>query len=143
MSEAADEQAIRELIAATNAAMSSGQPGTDRFFVHPDISIAGSGQGELVSGPETAARLAEAVTRLGYRWSPETVTLWVRGDFAWAQILGSATVDRDGSTRSCRTGRPASSAAKAASGRGDIGVVPNRRRSRVSRPARGVRAHRF
>jgi hypothetical protein len=96
MSEAADEQAIRELIAATNAAMSSGQPGTDRFFVHPDISIAGSGQGELVSGPETAARMAEAVTRLGYRWSPETVTLWVRGDFAWAQILGSATVDRDG-----------------------------------------------
>ena len=94
--EADDERAIRELIAATYAAMSSDEPGTERFFAHPDISIAGSGQGELVSGPEMAARMAAAVTRLGYRWTPETVTIWVRGDFAWAQILGTVTVDRDG-----------------------------------------------
>ena len=71
MSDAADERAIRGLIAETYAAMSSGEPGTARFFAHPDIGIAGSGQGELVSGPEMAARMAEAVTRLGYRWSPE------------------------------------------------------------------------
>ena len=96
MSEGADERAIRELIAQTYAALSSRQPGTARFFAHPDIGIAGSGQGELVSGPEMAARMAEAVTRLGYRWTPEAVTVWVRGDFAWAQILGSVTVDHDG-----------------------------------------------
>src|SRR6188472_375442 len=92
----ADERAIRELIAATYAAMSSGQPGTARFFAHPDISIAGSGQGELVSGPDMAARMAEGVTRLGYRWTPEDVEVWVRGAFAWARILGTVTADRDG-----------------------------------------------
>ena len=96
MSDAAAERAIRELIAKTYAAMSGTEPGTARFFEHPDIAIAGSGQGELVSGPETAARMAEGVTRLGYRWSPEDVTVWVRGDFAWAQILGTVTVDGDG-----------------------------------------------
>ena len=96
MSDADDERAIRELIADTYAAMSSRRPGTSRFFAHPDISIAGSGQGELVSGPEMAARMAEGVTGLGYRWTPGTVTVWVRGDVAWAQILGTVTADRDG-----------------------------------------------
>jgi SnoaL-like domain len=96
MHETADERAIRELITDTYTAMSGREPGTARFFAHPDISIAGSGQGELVSGPEMAARMAEAVTRLGYRWSPDAVTVWVRDDFAWAQILGTVTVDRDG-----------------------------------------------
>lgn len=96
MTEAADERAIRELIDATYAAMSSGEPGTDRFFAHPDISIAGSGQGELVSGPEMAARMANGATGLGYRWSPDTVTIWVRGDFAWAQVLGTVRIDHDG-----------------------------------------------
>jgi hypothetical protein len=91
-----DERAIRALIADTYAAMSSGQPGTARFFAHPDISIAGSGQGELVSGPDMAARMAEGVTRLGYRWTPEDVEVWVRGAFAWARILGTVTADRDG-----------------------------------------------
>lgn len=98
MSETADERAIRQLIADTYAAMSSREAGAARFFAHPDISIAGSGQGELVSGPEMAARMAEAVTRLGYRWSPEAVTVWVRGDFAWAQILGTVTVEGHGQT---------------------------------------------
>jgi len=96
MSIDAAERAIRALIAETYAAMSSGESGTARFFAHPDIAIAGSGQGELVSGPEMAARMAEGVTRLGYRWSPEDVTVWVRGDFGWAQILGTVTLDRDG-----------------------------------------------
>ena len=91
-----DEKRIRSLIAETYAAMSSGEPGTSRFFEHPDIAIAGSGQGELVSGPEMAARMAEGVTRLGYRWAPDEITVWVRGEFAWAQILGTVHVDEDG-----------------------------------------------
>jgi hypothetical protein len=131
--EADDERAIRELIAATYAAMSSDEPGTDRFFAHPDISIAGSGQGELVSGPEMAARMAEAVTRLGYRWTPETVTIWVRATSPGLRSLERSRSTATGSRRSCRTGRRASSAAKAGSGRGDIGAVPNRRRSHGSR----------
>ena len=96
MSDAADERAIRELITETYAALSGLEPATARFFAHPDIAIAGSGQGELVSGPEMAARMADGVSRLGYRWSPGDVTVWVRGDFAWAQILGTVTVDREG-----------------------------------------------
>ena len=91
-----DEAAIRTLIAATYAAISSGEPGASRFFAHPDIAIAGSGQGELVSGPEGAARMAEGVTRLNYRWTPDEITVWVRGAFAWAQILGNVTVTRGG-----------------------------------------------
>ena len=90
-----DEDAIRALIAATYAAMSSGEPGTARFFAHPDIAIAGSGQGELVTGPDEAAPMAEAVTRLGYRWTPDEITVWVRGTFAWARILGHVTVPGD------------------------------------------------
>ena len=41
--------------------------------------------------------MADAVSRLGYRWIPETITIWVRGDVAWARILGSVTVFRNGS----------------------------------------------
>ena len=91
-----DQDAIRTLIAETYAAMSSGQPGTARFFAHPDIAIAGSGLGELVCGPDMAAKMAEGVTRLNYRWTPDEITVWVRGAFAWAQILGHVTADRDG-----------------------------------------------
>lgn len=91
----ADEAAIRRLIIDTYAAMSSGEPGTSRYFSHPDIAIAGSGQGELVAGPEMAARMAEGVTQARYLWTPESITTWVRGTFAWAQILGSVAVHRD------------------------------------------------
>jgi hypothetical protein len=90
-----DEQAIDALIRDTYAAMSSREPGTARFFAHPDIAIAGSGQGELVRGPDMAEGMAEGVTRLGYRWTPEELTIWVRGDFAWAQILGTVAVPAD------------------------------------------------
>lgn len=93
---ASAERSIRALITDTYAAMSSGEPGTARFFAHPDIAITGSGLGEVVTGPDMAARMAEGVTRLGYRWTPEDIDVWVRGAFAWARILGTATVDRDG-----------------------------------------------
>jgi ketosteroid isomerase-like protein len=93
-----DEDAIRALITETYAALSSGDAGTARFFAHPDIAIAGSGQGELVVGPEMAARMAEGVTRLRYRWTSDEVMVWVRGAFAWAQILGHVTVTSHGST---------------------------------------------
>ena len=89
------EAEIRHLIAETYAAMSSGEPGTARFFAHADIAIAGSGLGELVVGPEMAARMAEGVTRANLLWTPESITIWVRGAFAWAQILGMVTVRGD------------------------------------------------
>ena len=92
----ADESAIRALISETYAALSGQADGTAQLFAHPDIAIAGSGQGELVTGPESAGQMAQAVARLGYRWSPDEITIWVRGDFAWARILGTVTVEREG-----------------------------------------------
>ena len=94
----ADEAAIQALIADTYAALSGQADGTAQLFANPDIAIAGSGQGELVTGPESAGQMAEAVVRLGYRWSPDEITIWVRGDFAWARILGTVTVEREGET---------------------------------------------
>ena len=93
-----DQVAIMDLIEQTHAAMSNADPETSRFFAHPDIAIAGSGQGELVVGPAMAARMAEGVTDLGYRWTPDDVLVWVRGNFAWARIIGHVTVTKDGAT---------------------------------------------
>ncbi len=33
--------------------------------------------------------------RASLRWTPDTVTVWRRGDVAWAQILGSVHVTRE------------------------------------------------
>ena len=91
-----DRRAIEALIIETYGALSSGQPGAERFFGDPEIAIAGSGEGELVAGPELAARMAAAVVGLGYRWSADEITVWVRGDVAWAQIVGTVTISKDG-----------------------------------------------
>jgi ketosteroid isomerase-like protein len=91
-----DQRAIEALIQETYAALSSQQPGAARFFAHPDIAIAGSGQGELVDGPEMAAGMAEAVSRLGYRWNPDEISIWVRGDLAWARIIGTVALPKEG-----------------------------------------------
>jgi hypothetical protein len=96
----ADEQTSREiraLVDATYEAMSTPGSNVAEIFAADDIAIAGSGQGELWSGPDEVAAVATAVSSLGYRWSPEKVTVWRRGEVAWAQILGSVRVTRDGS----------------------------------------------
>jgi hypothetical protein len=95
----ADEQtsgAVRALIAQTYTAMST--PGSDvaGLFGAADIAIAGSGQGELWTGPEEAVGAAGVVSSWGLAWTPGDVTIWRRGDVAWAQILGSVHVIRDG-----------------------------------------------
>jgi hypothetical protein len=90
-----DRRAIEALIIETYGALSSGKPGAERYFEDPDIAIAGSGEGELVAGPDMAARMAAAVVGLGYRWSADDITVWVRRDVAWAQILGTVTTPED------------------------------------------------
>jgi len=90
-----DRRAIEALIIKTYGALSSGKPGAERYFADPEIAIAGSGEGELVAGPEMAARMAAAVGGLGYRWSADDITVWVRRDVAWAQILGTVTTPED------------------------------------------------
>ncbi|HEX2849388.1 MAG TPA: nuclear transport factor 2 family protein [Acidimicrobiales bacterium] len=90
------ERAIRALVDTTYEAMST--PGSDvaGLFGADDIAIAGSGQGELWTGPDDAVAAATAVSSWGLRWTPDTVTVWRRGEVAWAQILGSVRVVRDG-----------------------------------------------
>jgi len=90
-----DRRAIEALIIKTYGALSSGKPGAERYFEDPDIAIAGSGEGELVAGPEMAARMAAAVVGLGYRWSADDITVCVPLDVAWAQILGTVTTPED------------------------------------------------
>ena len=90
-----DRRAIEALIIETYGALSSGKLGAERYFEDPDIAIAGSGEGELVAGPDMAARMAAAVVGLGYRWSADDITVWVRRDVAWAQILGTVTTPED------------------------------------------------
>ena len=94
MADQETELAIRALIDTTFAAMST--PGSDvrTLFGADDIAIAGSGQGELWTGPEDAVAAATAVSSWGLTWTPGTVTVWRRGDVAWAQILGSVHVVR-------------------------------------------------
>ena len=95
----ADEQTsadVRALIERTYAAMST--PGSDvaDLFGAADIAIAGSGQGELWTGPEEAVGAAAFVSSRGLAWTAEDVTIWRRGDVAWARILGSVHVIREG-----------------------------------------------
>ena len=95
----ADEQtsdAIGALIQQTYAAMST--PGSDvaELFGAADIAIAGSGLGELWTGPEEAVGAAATVASWGLGWTTDKVTIWRKGDVAWAQILGSVRVIRDG-----------------------------------------------
>lgn len=93
----ADEQTrneIASLVEATYEAMSN--PGSDvaALFGAEEMAVVGSGQGELWSGPEEAIGAARVVSSWGFRWTPETVTVWRRGEVAWAQILGSVRVVR-------------------------------------------------
>ena len=66
------------------------------LFAHPDTTVAGSGQGELAYGPAIVNGMAEAVASWGLTWTPDEVRVWVEGDVAWAQILGSVHVVREG-----------------------------------------------
>jgi hypothetical protein len=95
----ADEQTSREiraLVDATYDAMSTPGSNVADIFGAKEIAIAGSGQGELWSGPDKVVSTARVVSSLGFRWTADKVTVWRRDDVAWAQILGSVRVVREG-----------------------------------------------
>ncbi len=87
---------IQDLVDRTYEAMST--PGSDvsSLFGNADIAIAGSGQGELWTGPAEVVGAATVVASWGLRWTAEKTTVWRRGDVAWAQILGTVHVVREG-----------------------------------------------
>lgn len=83
---------IRALVERTYAAMSA--PGGDlaAVFGHADMTVAGSGQGELMYGPERVIAVAEYLATRETPWVPEQIRVWRHGDVAWAQILGYVEV---------------------------------------------------
>ena len=87
---------IRALIESTYEAMSTPGSNVAEIFGADEIAIAGSGQGELWTGPDEVVGAATVVSSWGFRWAAEQVTVWRRGEVAWAQILGSVRVVREG-----------------------------------------------
>jgi hypothetical protein len=81
-------EAIQQLVERTYRALSvPGSELTD-IFGNDDIAVAGSGLGELMHGPEDVVSVATAIAAKHMSWVPERITVWRRGDIAWAQILG-------------------------------------------------------
>jgi hypothetical protein len=73
-------------------------PGSDagELFGHDDMSVAGSGQGELMYGPETVGQVARLISSWGFPWIVDEIHAWREGDVAWAQILGHVVTLRAG-----------------------------------------------
>lgn len=94
----ADEETaadVEALIRETYRRMST--PGSDpaELFSHPDMAVTGSGQGELMYGPDVAGAVARSIASLGFSWSPGEIRVWREGNVAWAQILGQVVTRRD------------------------------------------------
>ena len=88
--------AIRTLVEQAYKAMSTPGDGVAEVFGHRDMTVAGSGQGELLYGPEQVIAVARMIASHGLSWVPEHVKVWSRGDVAWAQILGHVEVTEEG-----------------------------------------------
>jgi hypothetical protein len=88
--------AIGALVELTYQAMSDRGGDVAGFFRHDDIAVAGSGQGELFYGPEQVRSVAQLIASRRMPWVPDRVTVWRRGEVAWAQILGHVEVEEDG-----------------------------------------------
>lgn len=87
---------IRTLVEQAYMAMSTPDGDAEAVFGHEDMTVAGSGQGELLYGPEQVIGVARMIASHGMHWVPEQVKVWSRGDVAWAQILGYVEVTEDG-----------------------------------------------
>jgi len=87
---------IEALVRETYRRLST--PGADpgELFAHEDMTVAGSGQGELMDGPEIAGQVGRAIADWGFTWTPERIRVWREDDVAWAQILGHVVTLRDG-----------------------------------------------
>lgn len=88
--------AIDGLVAETYRRMST--PGADpgELFSHPDMTVAGSGQGELMYGPEVVGQVSRAIADWAFIWAREQTIVWQEGPVAWAQIIGHVVTRRDG-----------------------------------------------
>ncbi len=87
---------IEGLVRETYRRMST--PGADpgELFAHADMTVAGSGQGELMYGPEVVGQVSRAIAGGGFTWTPEEIHVWQEDNIAWAQILGHVLTRHDG-----------------------------------------------
>ena len=95
----ADESCRTEILTLVNetyARLSKLGSNPGELMAHPDIALAGSEIGELVYGSEAVQDLVTRATEWGFTWTAETVKVWREGEVAWAQILGSICIARDG-----------------------------------------------
>jgi hypothetical protein len=88
--------AIRTLVEQAYKAMSTPGDGVAEVFGNGDMTVAGSGEGELLYGPEQVISVARMIASHGLNWVPEQVKVWSRGEVAWAQILGYVEVTEEG-----------------------------------------------
>ena len=93
--DAETHEAIQQLVERTYRALSA--PGSDlaEIFGNVDLAVAGSGLGELMHGPDEVVPVASAIAAQRMSWVPEQITVWRRGEIAWAQILGFVQRPRD------------------------------------------------
>jgi hypothetical protein len=121
--------AIRALIEQAYKAMST--PGDDvaGVFGHEDMTVAGSGQGELLYGPEQVIGVARMIASRDLTWVPEQVKVWSRDDVAWAQILGYVEVSEDGAVAQVPYWTTGVFVAKPIGGSGCTGAERSRKRT--------------
>jgi len=94
----ADDQTRAEIVALveeTYRRLSTPGAGLAELMAHPDMALAGSGQGELFYDIDDIRGASDGVSSWGFRWTPDQVTVWREGDVAWAQILGTVHVMRE------------------------------------------------
>lgn len=87
---------ILTLVRETYARLSTPGSNPAELMAHQDMTLAGSELGELVYGSKGVQELVTRAAEWGFTWTAETVTVWREGEVAWAQILGSVHMTRDG-----------------------------------------------
>jgi len=87
---------VSALVRETYGRLSTPGSNPAELFTHPDITVAGSGQGELMPGPEVVGGASAAIASWGFTWTADEITVWSEGDVAWAQVLGTVHTIRDG-----------------------------------------------
>ena len=120
-------QAVQALIETTYEAMST--PGSDvaDLFGSADIAIAGSGQGELWSGPEQVVAAATVVSSWGLRWYPRKRQSGDGETLPGRRCSGLYTLFAKPLMRSSHIGPRRSSALSTTAGIGSTGVDLNHR----------------
>ena len=85
---------VEAIIRDTYTRLSTPGSAFSDLFCDPDLTVVGSGVGELFAGPEIASRVAAGLATAGFGWNPDDITVWAQGDVAWAQIHSTVTVNR-------------------------------------------------